>query len=288
MINSSNDDDQDTVAPYDVELEARRRRNLFLLTSGLMVGIPLVVCIFFYSIVPAENSQAALRKLVPFLATATATSTPTPTALFADPAQNYFATATAYPSLQSGYYFHDEFDTDTDTWCLGDDDDSWSTNSFRIEGGQYLWSVTAKRDMILRCTLEDVITLPEQFQLSTAVSAAGTDDAEVVLVFHETATGSYYLFSLYPASQAFDVYLYMDEEWIELIPYTFSAVVDSAGLNQMAVVADGSRYVLFINGEYVGTVEDDRLSGGSAGLAISLSEGESADFVFDNFEVKYP
>jgi hypothetical protein len=288
MINSPNDDDLYPSGLYDVEMEARRRRNRFLLSSGLIVGAFLAICIFFYSIVSKENRRAALGKFVPFLATSTPTATPTPTALFDDPSRNYFATATAYPLASGGAGFQDDFARSKDIWCEGEEDDNWSTNNFQIAAGLYTWTVTAKRGMFLRCTLDEDIVLPDEFYLAAEMSATGAENAQAALVFRDDNLGSHYVFDLYPAYQAFVVYLYHDEEWIELIPYTYSDLVDSTGPNRLAVLADGTRYVYFVNGEMIGSVVDDTLSGGSAGLGISLDEGESAEFVFDNFEVKYP
>ena len=54
-------------------------------------------------------------------------------------------------------------------------------------------------------------------------------------------------------------------------------------MSRLSIVADASRYVLFINGQYVGSFVDDRLKGGLPGLAIQLEAGETADFEFDNF-----
>jgi hypothetical protein len=74
---------------------------------------------------------------------------------------------------------------------------------------------------------------------------------------------------------------------ITIIDWTYTASLRDKGANRLTVLADGSRYILFINGQYVGGFVDDRLKGGSAGVGIGLDAGESANFEFDNFELDY-
>jgi hypothetical protein len=54
------------------------------------------------------------------------------------------------------------------------------------------------------------------------------------------------------------------------------------------VLALGSDFYFYINGEEVGSVTDSRLSSGTIGLATDLASADLLKMEFDNFEVLAP
>jgi hypothetical protein len=54
-------------------------------------------------------------------------------------------------------------------------------------------------------------------------------------------------------------------------------------------VGKGSKFIFFINDVFVGSVEDQQLTEGGIGVAISLHHpGDLGTFEFDNFELRVP
>jgi len=68
-----------------------------------------------------------------------------------------------------------------------------------------------------------------------------------------------------------------------------AAAIRPGGTNRLTVLAEGSHFAFYINEQYVGEADDDRLSRGQLGLAIELADaGDTAVFEFDNFEMRAP
>ena len=74
-----------------------------------------------------------------------------------------------------------------------------------------------------------------------------------------------------------------------MIDWTETTTIRPGETNRLTVLAEGSHYTFYINDQYVGEADEDRLSQGEAGVAIELREaGDAAVFEFDNFEVRAP
>lgn len=217
--------------------------------------------------------------------TPTPPPTKTPTALFLDSSQNYLATATKLP--QHPALLSDKFDQETNGWATGVFEDARATGRRKIDGGKYLWSFSSSNGVFEYLTLGGH-ELPAKFYLAVDVQRKGSSTASPCLVFRtDQGRGSYYMFSINDASQMFSVYAYSASAWKTILPATNSTAILTGQVNRLAVLADGSRYILFINGQYAGVFLNGDLKTGGAGLGVSLEAGQSADIEFDNFDLDY-
>jgi RsiW-degrading membrane proteinase PrsW (M82 family) len=213
--------------------------------------------------------------------TPTPTSTLTPTPLFADSGQDYLATATAIS--QGSPDFSDHFDQ-AGAWLTGDFNDDYGKDVRKITNGKYIWSATTKKGVFRWSTL-DGHELPARFYLATDVKAQSNTTEKVGLVFRENLN-TYYVFEIDSDAQYFCVNILLSTGWETIISNTTNTSIRKEASNRLAVLADGSHYVLFINGQYVGHFVDDRLALGNTGLGVDIPySGISADFEFDNFEL---
>ncbi len=85
-----------------------------------------------------------------------------------------------------------------------------------------------------------------------------------------------------------DVELLRDNEWIRLLDWTETSLVHPGERNQLAVLAEGTHYKFFINGELAHELDDDQLSGGAFGLGVDVWDVEGITFEFDNLQVYEP
>jgi hypothetical protein len=81
----------------------------------------------------------------------------------------------------------------------------------------------------------------------------------------------------------------LEGNWTTLVDWTKTAAIQSGAVNRLEIVAQGSRFTLYINGEYVDEFSDDRLTSGKPALVVGLKEaGDTSVVEFDNFELHAP
>jgi hypothetical protein len=182
--------------------------------------------------------------------------------------------------------FSDSFDEDTNGWPTDTADGEYAALEPSITGGKYLVVMTAKKSAFWWFH-PDLGDLDDFFVSVTAEKVSGTADAEYGLVFR--LGEDYYSFGITKETQKYSVYLWFDEKWEDVLDRTFSELIDPKGPNRLAVLAQGSDFTLFINGEEVDTFQDDSLSSGEVGVGINLNKtGDTVRLKFDDFEVKAP
>ena len=202
------------------------------------------------------------------------------------------ATAEAYQNdlAETGSWtevFGDGFEIDEGTWITGESEDSLATMNRTISDGTYNWSATALSGFVWWM-------VPESKELSsfyTAVEVSipeGPDDAEMGLVFRSDGQASYYIFMIDNQGRYY-ASIHSPEGWETLLDLRPSDDILLNQTNHLGVIAEGDRFLLFINQKYQNGFQDDRLQGGQAGLAIGLSTaGQTANWQFDNFQIRAP
>jgi hypothetical protein len=180
---------------------------------------------------------------------------------------------------------YDTFDSNELDWFEGMEDDQYASLSWDIDGS-YIWRATAKRDFVWRVwPRSDFVT---DFYLSVEVQNTGDNpDAQYGLILRNNEGSYYYLEVSGPNLLRFMVSI--QGEWDTLIPQTEVASLRPGQSDRLTVIAQGERFLFFVNDVYVGEAIDGRIAEGQNGLAIGLSEpGEETMIVFDNFELRAP
>jgi len=128
----------------------------------------------------------------------------------------------------------------------------------------------------------------EDFDLSVdARQAEGPDDGYYAVVFRAN-DDSNYLFSV-SVDGFLDVGLSIGDEFKELISPRWSGAIRRGGeVNRLRVVAQGSHFAFYINGELVATLTDDTLQRGGIGLASGNYSRAGMVSAFDNLVVTLP
>lgn len=100
----------------------------------------------------------------------------------------------------------------------------------------------------------------------------GTGKYEYGMVFRATTDGTlYYVFTVTQDGK-YNVALYKDQQYTDLIPYTDSPIVQTDGANTFKVVMRGSQFDFFLNDQYLSSITDSTIAGGVVGLFFYNAE----------------
>lgn len=180
----------------------------------------------------------------------------------------------------------DNFDTDSGSWPTGISSDELAIVS-RFIGGTYAWQAKALQGVFtsVRYGLD---SYPDFYAATTAAWMGAAPDARYGLQFRWQDASNFYVLFVHDGTQQFSLQAVFGNNWETLLDWTQSNAIRAGGSNRLAVLAQGPRIVLYINGEQVGEVNDGRIPAGQAGLAIDLTEGQDAALQFDDFELRVP
>ena len=154
------------------------------------------------------------------------------------------------------------FDDNTNEWIDGEIDDEYASIQITIDG-DYMWEATAKQGFHWRVWPQSDFTT--DFFLAV----------DVAYFYWEIAdTQHYRLFSY-------------QNEWIELIPSTYTDAIQPGVMNHLVVVSENDEFKFWINDQFVGQASGSFPSKGQVGVAVGLSyEDEESIIIFDNFELR--
>jgi Domain of Unknown Function (DUF1080) len=109
------------------------------------------------------------------------------------------------------------------------------------------------------------------------------------LTFRLDNDANYYYFNVSANDQTYGVHLFYKGQWQTLVDYTKSDVIYTDRANWLAVRAEGSHFVFYINNHLVKEVDDSQLSQpGWVGVSVEMAKGKLGDFEFDNFRLGPP
>lgn len=174
------------------------------------------------------------------------------------------------------------FDSGQNGWSSGAVSETNFDSDTKISG-QYIVTVTAKvedgyvyRDSLVTQTFED-------FALSVEATPQDSEAGYTYGLVFRNAGASYYTFEV-GNDRGYRVYLH-DAGWQALDRGEANAIKPGQ-TNELKVVARGRELVFFVNGDEVTVLEDKTISGGRAGLVVSvLEKDKTATVSFDNLVV---
>jgi hypothetical protein len=181
----------------------------------------------------------------------------------------------------------DNFDANVLDWSEGEYEGDLITGDKSISGGRYQWEGNALDDVIW-WSIPDMEPVSDFYLTARVRRVSGVEDGQYGLVFRRADKQNYGLFKI-EDSQYYKFSIRYEGEWDAVIEWTESSTIRPGETNRLTVVGVGSHFTFYINDQYVGEADEDRLSPGEAGLAIELLDaGDAAVFEFDDFEVRAP
>ena len=197
MDNDSNNDSFDYNGMQPIEAESRGRPLIWALLGGGAIGCGILFAALFFLFQP--DAVSLVDRYFPS-PTPTATATPNWTAT----AQAVRLTATAQAiqttvadaSSQWKVWFTDPFDSNTNNWSTGEDDDEWATIHRTIENGIYILDVASKKGFIGWVGADTGIASDFYLAVDIQQSSGSTSDTDYGLTFREDSRNNFYNLSL--------------------------------------------------------------------------------------------
>lgn len=122
---------------------------------------------------------------------------------------------------------------------------------------------------------------------------SGEGGYEYGIVWRASSDGDAYYIFVVTDDGKYNVALFKDDKYTDLIPYTASPLVHTGATpNRLRVVAQGDQFEFYLNDTRVGTVTDTNLTGGNVGLFFYNKEPNTTvafdEFVVNTFDAPTP
>jgi hypothetical protein len=122
-------------------------------------------------------------------------------------------------------------------------------------------------------------------EVETTSSQAYSDHG---LIFRKEADDNFYYFGI-STDQGFFVSINHKGQWKTLVPYANSPAIHPTGANRLAILAQGTHFVFFINDQYVAELNNNQIESGRIALAIELyNADDQRSYQFDNINLRTP
>ena len=196
--------------------------------------------------------------------------------------QEKLAGPKSWPSV-----FSDEFDDDDGSWVAGESEDTLATINWEITEGTYNWGAEANSGFVW-WVLPEADPVSNFYLAADVALAEGPAEAEMGLVFRSDGESSYYTYMINNQG-AYAVSFHSPSGWETLLEWRPSSDILVGQSNRLSVIAESDRFLFFINDRYQAGLQEDTLVSGEAGLIVGLSyDGDEAEWVFDNYELRAP
>jgi S1-C subfamily serine protease len=184
------------------------------------------------------------------------------------------------PSNAGEVLFFDDFSDPASGWYAFTD----KGYSSRYEGGQLVIDVDVKTTAAWT-TLDQEYT-DVDFEVETT-KLGGPDDNAFGVILRYQDESNFYLFEI-SSDGFYQILLKKDDEWINLVEWTETDLINLGDRNVIAAEAQGNRFSMFINGVQVNQVNDDSFGTGRVGLAVEAYSEPNVSIGFDNARLRTP
>ena len=182
---------------------------------------------------------------------------------------------------------NESFGSNRNGWKTGDFDDPVVYGSLKITGGKYVVKMTPNESIYWWVT-PNLPSLKDFFLSVDIKNNALTPNGEYGIVFRSTDTFGYF-FSINALTRMHHLVMLYKNGWTGLTAWKSCPEIDPNGINQVALLAKGSQFFFYINGEEIAGLVDGTLTEGHVGIGWTLFDPKTeAEIEFDNFEVRAP
>jgi hypothetical protein len=179
----------------------------------------------------------------------------------------------------------DSFNDNANEWLEGEIDDEYVSMTLTVDN-HYLWNATAKQGVVWRVwPRSDILS---DLYLAVDVQNQGRNQSAQYGAIFYNDEGTYCYLEVSDAGY-YRVASYDGQSWLDLIPATYSVVIQPGEINQLVIAAKAGTFYIQINNQFVGSGMGCTKSSGQAGIAIGLTNpGDHGNIIFDNFELRTP
>ncbi|XSG76097.1 family 16 glycoside hydrolase [Herpetosiphon llansteffanensis] len=252
---------------------------------GIIVGIVLLLGAGVAFLMNDKEDDPKKQIATNSTSVATATTRPTRT-----PASTDEPEPTNEPVVGSGVFLEDDFSNTDQAWP--EQETASKSGKYAYVEGAYQIHVYVNERIIWTSTNEVYSDVDAEIDV-TMVSGEPTNAAGLVLreQIEGDTSGSLYVYQIDGQGNiAFRRFDKAVDEWINLIDWKYSSVANEAvgATNRLRVVAVGSNFTFYLNGEKVASYTDETYATGAMGFGASTFEQGDTLTQFDNLRMAYP
>lgn len=259
---------------------------------SLGIGVILLVAGIIIYLVPASAAPAAPN--ITSTPAPTSTSTPARTSGSTEgtapgvvqPSEEHLdllSTARGWPTVEK-----DDFSGAETNWCqeAGTTFDQ-VVSTRRIGDGKYRWQLKFNSPSGLYCAPTGGDSLNDFYAAVEAKLVSGpSNEVHYGLQFRVVGDpGDEYYLLILADNQYWEFARWFGKEW-KVWGWVSAKGMHSGEYNHLEIVAEGTRFHFYINGESVGYIDDDAIPLGRAGLYVENNAASEAVVDFDNFELR--
>lgn len=187
------------------------------------------------------------------------------------------------------YTYSEDFSKTPANWTTSAFENDAGKAQFTVDKGVFAWDVTALRDMSLKKLADPAISIPKgdflitvtiRFLEGPATTAAG-------ILFHCQDLQNLY-FARLGSDGSVSVHLLVDDRWQTLGVAKPGKHFLPRDPNRLIVQVHDGKYEVQLNDTAVVSFLDERLRGGTLGLAVEIDKGDHAVFTFDDVRIMAP
>lgn len=188
-------------------------------------------------------------------------------------------------------FMSENFENKSNPWLEGKYTFSNLTNSFTIENNFLYWEMAVRnRAESWNLLGHDIAPRDDFFLRVEAQRVDGPETSSYGLVFRSSAGEEHEHYSFRISdTQNFIVTARYEGKIINVISWTRALPIEPNIINNLIVIGQGTNYFFFVNGSFVGSIDNDLLLRGQLGLCVYLERiDQKGVFRFRNFEVRTP
>jgi hypothetical protein len=185
--------------------------------------------------------------------------------------------------------FYDDFLDNSNEWSThSGSTDNWNEQLAEVKDGHYHVRLESNGKYSGWFSYLDNAQTGDRFSISTRMRQLdGKNDALYGLIFRLVDTDNYYLFGIHDDG-SYGMWVQKDGKYTRLVYEDFTSSIRAGDWNDLAVVGDGSKFQMYINGTLVGSTTNDWFKSGSAGLYYEVGGDDIGEFETDNLLINAP
>jgi tRNA A-37 threonylcarbamoyl transferase component Bud32 len=253
-----------------------------LLAAGTLVVLVLA-CVLLIPVLNRLAQGAAMATVAPSatpVATARPTATLSPTvAPTATPASEATAEADTDPTVEAGGpLYMEDFSSPGAEWEVSENEGA----RYRVDAGAYSIEVIKTNWIAWNLIGQELADFEVEFEVAL-VEGDRYNDAGLLFRFQDA--DNYYEIDI-NGEGSFAIGKEVNDEWVQIVEWTSDPSVQAFGrVNRVRLVAEGTRFTLYINDEYLASFSDDSFGSGGIGPVVTAYDEPPARATFDNIKI---
>lgn len=203
------------------------------------------------------------------------------------------ATATAEAQLPPPGWsptIDEQFVSNENDWDTGLQEIEYGTADLTLEDGSYRWQLAANSKTGITWWAYPFIDhrVGDFYATAECRLVRGKASGSSCGLAFRIADGKNFYKFVVADDQRLEIAIVEKGEWVELLPWEDTDLVRPGEMNRVAILARGTHYRFFINGELAHELDNDQSATGGVGILADVWGENEAEFEFSSFQLYEP